>query len=102
MSRPLPGIDPYKELDGGLKRAPALVASEPSSSGSVTQWISGLKNGDHEAQAGVLARYYQRVLRQADERLGRTPLIRDRWRESLENDVAIPGNECHKAVVGNE
>ncbi len=73
MSRPLPGINPYKELDGGLKRAPALVASEESLTGSVTRWIPGLKHGNQEAQAWVLARYYQRVLRQADERLGRTP-----------------------------
>ena len=39
-------------------------------SGSATRWIPGLKRGDQEAQTWLLARYYQRIMSLAEERLG--------------------------------
>ena len=56
------------------------------SEGTVTRWIPGLKRGDAEAQAWLLARYYQRVVGLAGERL-RSGLRRAADEEDVASEV---------------
>lgn len=85
MSQPdLSGPLPERRRDPALGESGRHSGeSERTSGGSVTKWIPGLKRGDQEAQTWLLARYYQRVLSLAEERLGS-----DSRRAADEDDVA--------------
>ncbi len=69
------------EITGDSASCTSPISADPA--GTVTRWIPKLKQGDPEAQAWLLARYYQHVVRVADAQMGTVPR-----RAADEEDVA--------------
>jgi DNA-directed RNA polymerase specialized sigma24 family protein len=69
-----------------------------SDADSVTQWIEDLKQGDEEAAARLWERYFAKLVRAAQRKLGRRPLG-----ASDEEDVALSAFDtlCRGAANGN-